>query len=215
MCAFIDRTGIKYGRLTVIKLHEIVKKKGSFWLCKCDCGNEKIIRGNMLGKQTRSCGCLKKEMEKENLGRFINGKMQSRLATIWYHMKSRCYNENDTNYKNYGAKGITVCEEWLNDFENFEKWSVLNGYSDNLSIDRIEVEGNYEPANCRWADFTIQSNNKRNTLFVEYNNQIMSLKQAYNLVKPQIAYQTAKTRYHNGERNIDELFIKKRKYRGN
>lgn len=215
MSKILDRSGIKYGRLTAISIDKVIYKQGAYWLCVCECGNETVVRGNMLGRQTNSCGCLNKEQYKKNLGRFVNGKMQSRLASIWYHMKSRCYNEKDTNYKSYGALGISVCGDWLEDYLNFERWSLINGYSENLSIDRIDPKGNYEPNNCRWANQEVQSNNKKNTLFVEFENEVISLKQAYNKIKPQISYQTAKTRYHNGERNIEALFAKNRKYRGN
>ncbi|MCT6926169.1 hypothetical protein [Metasolibacillus sp.] len=220
MTKYLDRTGVKYGRLTALEIDKErttqgKARQGAFWKCQCDCGNVITVRGNMLGKQTKSCGCLKLEQDKENLGRFITGKSHSRLATIWYHMIGRCHNEKDYNYHRYGAKGIKVCDEWRNDFIKFEKWALLNGYSDDLSIDRIDVTGDYQPENCRWADFEVQMNNKRNTLFVEYEGKIMSLKQAYNLEQPAIAYQTAKTRYHTGERDTAKLFAKNRRYRGN
>lgn len=215
MSKVLDRSGIKYGKLMAVSIDRIVYKQGTYWLCVCECGNETVVRGNMLGKQTNSCGCLKVEQNKKNLGRFVNGNMKSRLAGIWYHIKGRCYNEKDSNYKNYGALGIEVYKEWLEDYLEFEKWSLLNGYSDELSIDRINPKGNYEPGNCRWANQETQSNNKRNTLFVEFEGKIISLKQAYYLIEPEITYQTAKTRYHKGERDVSELFAKNRRYRGN
>ena len=219
---YLDRAGIKYGRLTAIRIDEektqasnVKKRRGAFWVCQCECGNTLTVRGNMLGKQTKSCGCLKKERDGENLGRLTHGKSHSRLATIWYHMNGRCHNPDDYNYHRYGAKGVTVCEAWRTDFLTFEKWALLNGYKENLSIDRIEVDGNYEPSNCRWAGFDVQLNNKRDTLWLEYQGEMMSLKQAYNLAEPLITYQTVKSRYHKGERNPEELFKKNRKYRGN
>jgi len=221
MCPVIDRTGIRYGRLVALEIDEektksISKKKrqGMYWRCKCDCGNVVSVRGNILGKNTTSCGCVKKEQDKSNLGRFIHGKSHSRLASIWYHMVGRCHKEIDDNYKKYGAKGIKVCDEWRNDFLEFEKWALINGYDDNLSIDRIDVLKDYTPENCRWVGFDVQSNNKRDTLWVEYDGKLMSLKQAHNLVKPKITYTTAKTRYHKGVRDIEELFKKNRQYRG-
>lgn len=221
MSRFLDRTGKKYGRLTAIEIDKertelgSKKRQGAYWICKCECGNEITVRGNTLGKNTLSCGCLKKEQDKENLGRFLHGKSHSRLANIWYHMVSRCYNPKDYNYHIYGAKGIEVCKEWKEDFLAFEKWALLNGYKDNLSIDRIDVYGNYNPDNCRWANSETQLNNKRNTLWVELEGELVSLKQAYNRCKPEITYQTAKSRYHKGIKNVGELFTKNRKYRGN
>lgn len=220
MNKYLDRTGKKYGRLTAIEIDEertsqAKKRQGAYWICQCDCGNTLTVRGNMLGKQTKSCGCLKKEQDKENLGRFTTGKSHSRLATIWYHMIGRCHNEKDYNYHRYGAKGVSVCDEWKNDFLAFEKWALLNGYNEKLSIDRIDVEGNYEPSNCRLVGYDIQLNNKRDTIWVEYQGELMSLKQAYNLAKPSIAYQTVRMRYHKGIRDTEELFKKNRRYRGN
>ncbi len=165
----------------------------------------------MLGKKTSSCGCLKEEQNEKNLGRFTTGESHSRLATIWYHMKSRCDNPKDTNYRNYGNRGITVCEEWKNDFLVFKEWAVNNGYQDGLSIDRIDVNGNYEPNNCRWLKQEDQLNNKRSTLWVEHKGDIKSLMQAYKEEKPNITYQTAKTRYHQGITDINELFKDRKK----
>lgn len=175
---FLDRAGKKYGRLTAIRIDEektkavdAKKRQGAFWVCECECGNTVTVRGNLLGKQSNSCGCLQKEQARSGLSRRTHGKSHSRIATIWYHMNGRCYNPNDYNYHLYGAKGITVCDEWRNDFETFEKWALLNGYKENLSIDRVNVEGNYEPSNCRWAGFDVQLNNKRDTLWIEYQGK--------------------------------------------
>lgn len=215
--AFLDRTNTRYGKLVALEVddNKISKKRqGFYWKCVCDCGNTVSVRGNMLGKQTKSCGCLKLEQNKKNLGRFTNGKTHTRLWSIWKHMNDRCFKESDTNFKNYGAKGVIVCEEWKT-FETFEIWSINNGYADSLSIDRIDVTGGYDPLNCRWADQETQSNNKRNTLLVVYKGEVMSLKQAFLKEKPMISYQTAKTRYHKGERDCSLLFNKTRKYRGN
>jgi hypothetical protein len=211
--SYTDMKGKVFGRLTVIEkdAERTDKTNREYWICQCSCGNLKSARKDMLGRKTNSCGCLKLEQNKRNLGRFKHGKSHSRIATIWYHINSRCYNPKDTNYKNYGALGVTVCEEWRNDFLVFEKWALENGYSKNLSIDRIDVKGAYEPNNCRWADFETQINNKRGTLRVVHNGVVKSLAQAYKEEKPPITYQTAKTRYHQGIRDTNELFRDRKK----
>ncbi|WP_339063554.1 hypothetical protein [Tepidibacillus marianensis] len=213
MPSLYDLTGNEYGRLKVIQLDAKRSKKTKrvFWVCQCSCGNITSVRSDMLGKKTSSCGCLKEEQNEKNLGRFTTGESHSRLATIWYHMKSRCDNPKDTNYRNYGNRGITVCEEWKNDFLVFKEWAVNNGYQDGLSIDRIDVNGNYEPNNCRWLKQEDQLNNKRSTLWVEHKGDIKSLMQAYKEEKPNITYQTAKTRYHQGITDINELFKDRKK----
>lgn len=201
-------TGIRYGRLVVIKrdFENVLDKKRVYWKCKCDCGNEVTARGDMLGVCTNSCGCLKEEQNKKNLGRFTTGESHSRLAGIWYHMRSRCSNPKTTHYASYGGRGITVFEEWDKDFLIFKKWAMENGYHDGLTIDRINVDGSYTPDNCRWIPFAEQSNNKRGTLWVFHNDERKSLMEAYREESPKITYQTAKTRYHKGETDVNRLF---------
>lgn len=211
-----SKVGNRYGRLTVLEVDHSKNggKQGYYYICKCDCGNICSVRGNILGKNTNSCGCLKKEQDRKNLGRYTTGESHSRLACIWYHMRSRCNNEKDDNYKRYGARGIKVCKEWEEDFISFKEWAESNGYEEGLTIDRIDPEMDYEPSNCRWLTLSEQQNNKRVTLWVYHNGEYKSLKQAYNEEKPEITYQTAKSRYHKGITDIEELFRKNRKYRG-
>ena len=167
-----DISGKRYGRLTVLS-YAYSKNRTTFWNCKCDCGNETIIRKNSLTNgDTISCGCYRKE-HKHEYG-FKHGKSHEKIYNSWAGMKSRCLSKNHSKYKNYGGRGITICEEWL-DFNNFYDWAILNGYKEGLSIDRINVNGNYEPHNCRWSDRKTQMNNKTNNRYIEYGGQIKTI----------------------------------------
>lgn len=208
-----DLSGDEYGRLKVMQKDDKQSKKTKrpYWFCQCQCGKITSVRQDMLRNgKTRSCGCLKKEQDEKNLGRYIHGYSHSRLATIWYHMKDRCSNPENNNYQNYGARGITVCQEWQDDFMAFREWALKNGYHDGLSIDRIDVNGNYEPTNCRWLTRSEQLNNKRTNLWVTHKGIKKTLMQAFKEEKPSITYQTAKTRYHQGIRDVEELFKDRR-----
>lgn len=173
-----DLTGQKFGRLTVLQ-YEYFKlyknrTKHYYWRCRCECGNEKIINGISLKKGvTKSCGCLQKE-QTSNKNK-THGLTDSRLFIIWANIKARCYNKNNPSYKNYGNRGIKMYQEWLNDFMNFYNWAITNGYKENLTIDRIDVNGNYEPNNCRWITNKEQQNNRRNNHYVTYNNETHTL----------------------------------------
>ena len=165
MSKFQDLTGQRFGRLVVIeRVEDYIRPNGQSqvqWRCKCDCGNEKItIAYSLTHGLCTSCGCARTE-------RIVNmnyehGQSNSSLYRRWQHMKDRCYNPNDKRYKNYGRRGIKVCDEWLNSFENFYNWAINNGYQEGLTIDRIDVDGNYEPSNCRWVTTKEQQFNKRN-----------------------------------------------------
>lgn len=156
-----DLTGKKFGRLTVIEFDHKDKQRHIYWKCRCDCGNIRVVNSyNIISGKTKSCGCygIEKRQTRNNLSR-------TRISRIWYNMNARCYNKSNASYKDYGTRGIKVCEEWHKDnpkgLENFYNWSLENGYNEKLTIDRIDVGGNYEPNNCRWTDQHTQGANKR------------------------------------------------------
>ena len=180
---FQDLTGQKFNLLTVIKRYPENKKGYAQWLCKCECGNEIIVRSDLLKRGgVKSCGCLAKQIRSDmcrELGynRKTHGMSNSRLYKIYSNMKDRCYRKNCKAYKYYGARGITIHKEWLDSFENFYKWSISHGYKGNLTIDRIDNDGNYEPSNCRWVDIATQSLNTRKNVKITYNNKTQTLKE--------------------------------------
>ena len=180
MSKLIDLIGQKFGRLTVVERAENgIRKDGSpftRWMCKCDCGKEKIVTGSNLRKGiTKSCGCYAKE-QTGKINR-THGLKKSKLYVRWRDMKLRCNNPNDSHYKDYGGRGITVCNEWLHDFKAFYDWSISNGFDENLSLDRIDVNGNYEPLNCRWITMKEQQNNRRNNHWITYNGETHTMMQ--------------------------------------
>lgn len=167
----------RFGRAVVLRR---VENKGRYvrWLCKCDCGNEFIALTNHLRNgSVQSCGCLRREIaiHKAKTINTKHGKHKTRLYKIWAAIKGRCFNKNNCSYKNYGARGITICDEWLNDYPAFEKWANENGYNDALTIDRIDVNGNYCPNNCRWATKREQQNNRRDCRYITYKGETKTM----------------------------------------
>ena len=166
----IDLTGQKFGKLTVIKLVKRANDKHRYWLCKCECGKYSEVRQDALTRnKTHSCGCLIGEVAKQLYTK--HNLCYSRLYKIYQGMKMRCYNPKNPRYNVYGARGITICEEWLSDFMVFYNWAINNGYSDELSIDIINVNGNYEPNNCRWATSKMQGRNTTRNHLIKYKGQ--------------------------------------------
>lgn len=196
-----DLTGQRFGRIVVLEdTHTRDKYRNEIWKCKCDCGKIIFKSSDLLrSKNSNSCGCLANE-----LTRIRNKQMftthgygnEDRLHRIWIGIKTRCYNKNDPGYKNYGSRGIVMCDEWKNDFMNFRNWATTHGYNDNLSIDRVNNDGNYEPSNCRWATLEQQGNNKRNNHLIEYNGEIHTLQEWCEKIN--IKYATLESRLRIG-----------------
>lgn len=166
----IDLTGQRFGKLVVLSMEEKTTKN-TFWKCQCDCGNTTIVRSDRLKDgTTKSCGCYRQD---QNHIPRKHGMCNTRLYRIYIGMKSRCYNPHCRKFYLYGGKGIKVCDEWLGEhgYESFVKWALANGYNNSLTIDRIDSNGNYEPSNCRWADYVTQNNHTLNNHYITYKGE--------------------------------------------
>jgi hypothetical protein len=149
--------GDKFGRLTVVR--ELPSRKGYRYIdCICNCGKGIQTKLTLLTtKQAKSCGCLRSE----NINTTSHNKSRTKLYKVWTSIKQRCVNEKTMAYEYYGGRGITICEDWKNDFNTFYDWAINNGYKIGLTIDRINNNGNYQPNNCRWVTMEVQNSNKR------------------------------------------------------
>lgn len=158
----LDITGQRFGRLTALYRLNNYHDHHSYWLCVCDCGNlVEVYLGSLRKGASTSCGCLVKK----------HGKSYEPLYRRWLGIRNRCCNKSDEHYKDYGGLGIKVCDEWSNDFMNFYNWATNNGYKSGLTIDRVDVNGNYEPNNCRWTTPKQQARNRRNNRMFTYNDE--------------------------------------------
>ena len=176
--------GKKFNSLTVVDVTKRYRKAGkymkprNYWVCQCDCGGMTIADPiKVISGHTKTCGCgkLKRLIEYNHEAKTKHGGRHDRLYKVWRGMKSRCCCETNKDYDKYGGRGITICDEWINDYAAFRNWAMENGYSEDLTIDRIDVNGNYEPSNCRWADYTVQARNQRRIKKYDFNGGMKCL----------------------------------------
>lgn len=183
------------------QVHREGDRQHAFWECQCDCGNKIVVRKDSLESgHAKSCGCLLKE-----IGYIKHGYSHTRLYSVFHNMKDRCYNPNNHAYPLYGGRGIKICDEWLNDITKFIEWAYDNGYNDNKSkveqsIDRINVDGDYEPSNCRWANKGVQNYNKRDTKRVFIQGKEMTLKEISDEFEIPITW--VRTRYQRMKKGL-------------
>ena len=196
MSKVIDLTGQKFGRLTVVQRGENSKAGKARWICVCECGNPTsvlVVGSDLMNGRTKSCGCSQAQTRIENGKKnTTHGQSNTRLYKIWIGMKKRCYNPSSIDYKNYGAKGIKICDEW-HDFSVFNEWAIEHGYSKDLTIDRKDCAKDYSPENCQWSDILTQNNNKTNSHHLTYKGETKTMSEwcrelnlSYNLVKQRI-----------------------------
>lgn len=191
----LNISGKRFGRLSVIEFSHTTNYGKSMWKCRCDCGREKIVMGSHLTSgATQSCGCLGKE--RRAIRSTTHGKHNSKIYGVWAGMKDRCNNPNNKHYNNYGRRGIAVCNEWLNSFQAFLDWAMANGYSEGLTIERKDTNGNYCPENCKWASRVEQNRNKRNTIQAEISGNTKPLSEWAK--ESGIPYTTLYSRYKQG-----------------
>lgn len=201
-----DLLGRRFGRLVVVGIDDRGVRR-TYYYCQCDCGNVKSIRSDgLLSGAVQSCGCMKREQDRTNLTANHKHKMShTRPYEIWQGMKKRCYNPHDARYDRYGGRGITVCDEWREDFSVFYKWALENGYADNLTIDRIDNDKGYSPDNCRWADAETQCRNRSSNIKITIGNATKTLTEWCEIFEVDRA--TIQARYNrNGYMGIDDLF---------
>lgn len=207
--------GDKYGRLTIQEYAGKAKNGSTLVKCICDCGTKKIVRLYSLKKgEIKSCGCFAKELlvkRNKTIKHTTHGQSRTRLYTIWCDMKQRRLNKNQKVFKHYGERKISICDEWKNNFNSFYDWAIKNGYADNLTIDRIDVDGNYNLSNCRWATMQQQRRNTRSNVFVEINGVKKVLIDWCGYYK--IKYTTVLSRIYSGWEMVKAITTPSRKYR--
>jgi hypothetical protein len=167
-----DLTGKRFGKLTVLRRVENNPGK-TRWVCRCDCGKEiSVIVSNLTTNHTKSCGCY--NVEQATINSTKHDMCGTRLYKIWQDMKRRCGSPLEKCFGNYGGRGVEVCKEWRT-FKPFMEWALKNGYNDTLTIDRVDVNGNYEPNNCKWSTKKEQGRNKRNNFKIFYQGKTQPL----------------------------------------
>lgn len=194
-----DITGVRSGKLIAVEFDSYERfpsgSRYEKWICKCDCGNiVSINKKNFMSGSSMSCGCAVSEANSRRLK--THGDRKSRLYNTWCNIKSRCYNPNNQDFARYGGRGISMFGPWKNNYSIFMEWAIKNGYDDSLSIDRIDVDGDYCPDNCRWVDMAVQANNRSNTIYIEYNGELHTCSEWAKIMG--INYDTLNDRYHRG-----------------
>jgi len=166
--------GQRFGRLVALEHVGFASNRVALWRCKCDCGNEVVVRQcNLHSGNAESCGCFGIDRIKE--ANTTHGQSHTRIFNIWSKIKERCYNPKRPAYKNYGGKGVVMCDEWRYDFQMFYNWAMANGYQDDLTIDRIDANGNYEPLNCRWLTLSENVRMKNADSFITINGLSLTI----------------------------------------
>ena len=196
MGRFIDLTGQRFGRLVVLERTGSDSRGEALWRCQCDCGNViDVLSSNLRAKNhTLSCGCYRREnLQTVNKTHGMTG---TPIYTIWCAMKRRCHQQHCLDYKNYGGRGITVCNEWHYNFKAFYDWALASGYKPGLSIDRKDTNGNYNPDNCRWVTAIQQANNKRCNRLLTYGGETHTMKEWSRITG--INYNTLHSRVRRG-----------------
>jgi len=201
-----DLTGKRFGRLTVIGIDDRGDRK-TYYNCQCDCGNVKSVRSDsLIAGAIRSCGCMKKEQDLENLTANHSHKMSgTRIYGIWQGIKKRCYNPHEARYDRYGGRGIKMCDEWRESFQSFYNWATENGYEETLSIDRIDNNGDYCPENCRWSDTQEQARNRSSNIRITIGNATKTLTEWCEIFEVDSKLVFARYK-RDGFIGIDELF---------
>lgn len=170
MGKFQDLIGMRFGSLVVKSKLNINRHREMEWLCICDCGNSHKATSNRLTTGKTTC-CHACAMKKISISNSKNGVEPKKLYNAFTNMKTRCYNKNYFLFHRYGGRGITVCDEWRNDFSAFRKWAFENGWDESLTLDRIDNDKGYSPQNCRWVNKTAQDNNRSTNRYLEHNGE--------------------------------------------
>lgn len=191
----IDLKGQRFGKLTVLERACPERKGKVYWVCRCDCGNYTVVAGdNLKSGNTKGCGCMQVEGARKVNKK--HGRTGTKLYKAWDSMRQRCYNPQKDHYEDYGGRGISVCDEWANDFSSFCDWAMSHGYNEKLTLDRIDVDGNYCPENCRWSTMKEQQNNRRSNHLLTYKNETHTMMEWSEILG--VSYSALKKRIYKG-----------------